>query len=305
MRGGEGRWGDGAMGRWGDGAMGREIETKPVAHDSQRKYTFFALMESGLASLTLGAEEKESIIREFKSHLISDVAVPVSAMRCLISVIGRSSSITYNGLLQELEEAIACIRGIEVEELGGRTNISLFSGCDIFMKYVTRSLKTPSQQGFEACKSELISKAREFNDLSSDSRRKIAELSSGFIQDRSRVLVHGNSRVVTALILKAAESKQFNIVVTDGRPSADGMLAAKTFVDAGIPTTLINDAAVGKYMENIDLCLVGAEGGHFVFIPPLHLRDCVHFDHTHTRIHPLLDTSFLPVFQVSWRMVES
>jgi len=36
--------------------------------------------------------------------------------------------------------------------------------------------------------------------------------------------------------------------------------AAKIFTDAGIPTTVILDAAVSKYMEFVDLCIVGAEG---------------------------------------------
>ena len=33
--------------------------------------------------------------------------------------------------------------------------------------------------------------------------------------------MHGNSRVVVALLLKAAETKQFNVMVTEGRPNED------------------------------------------------------------------------------------
>lgn len=36
--------------------------------------------------------------------------------------------------------------------------------------------------------------------------------------------------------------------------------AAKIFCEAGIPTTVILDSAVGKYLEFVSLCLVGAEG---------------------------------------------
>lgn len=32
------------------------------------------------------------------------------------------------------------------------------------------------------------------------------------------------------------------------------------FIEAGIPTRLITDSAVGVVMENVDFCLVGAEG---------------------------------------------
>lgn len=34
----------------------------------------------------------------------------------------------------------------------------------------------------------------------------------------------------------------------------------RPFVDAGIPTRLITDSAVGVVMETVDMCLVGAEG---------------------------------------------
>lgn len=36
--------------------------------------------------------------------------------------------------------------------------------------------------------------------------------------------------------------------------------AAAIFVEAGIPTLLIADCAVGTFMERVDLCIVGAEG---------------------------------------------
>jgi len=44
------------------------------------------------------------------------------------------------------------------------------------------------------------------------------------------------------------------------RKSGNRLAAAKIFCDAGIPTTVILDSAVGKYLEFVSLCLVGAEG---------------------------------------------
>jgi translation initiation factor eIF-2B subunit alpha len=35
---------------------------------------------------------------------------------------------------------------------------------------------------------------------------------------------------------------------------------ASVFADAGIPTSLIVDSAMGVAMETVDLCIVGAEG---------------------------------------------
>lgn len=36
--------------------------------------------------------------------------------------------------------------------------------------------------------------------------------------------------------------------------------SAKIFADAGIPTALIHDCAIGYTMEQVDLCITGAEG---------------------------------------------
>lgn len=122
-------------------------------------------------------------------------------------------------------------------------------------KYVSRAIKYGE---FEKCKADLIGRAEKIAGMSLSSRMQIAEVGHSFVQDSYTVLIHGHSRVVAALLLKAHdEAKQFNIVVTDGRPNADGMDAAKVFIDAGIPTTVILDAAVGKVMENVDLVLVG------------------------------------------------
>ena len=214
-----------------------------------------------LSKLSISEDKRNVVISDFKQGIEEQkLALPVAAMNALIRCIRRSSSITFSGLYQELEEAIACLRDVEVDMLAGRTNISVLSGCDLFMKYVTRSLSRQDPTNFEACKAELLAKGETYASMSQNSRHKIAEIGHSFIQEGNTVLVHGNSRVVTALIIKAAESKQFNVVITDGQPAGDGMEAAEIFIQHKIPTTIINDAAVGKYMEHVNLCLVGAEG---------------------------------------------
>lgn len=178
-------------------------------------------------------------------------------MKTLESVIRRSTATTFAELEKNLQTSILCLKTCSNSDLLGKTNISLDSGCDLFMKYVSRAIKYGD---FVQCKADLITRAEKIAGMSLSSRHKISEIGHSFVQDNCTVLIHGNSRVVTTLLLKAAASKQFNVVVTDGRPNADGAEAAKIFTDAGIPTTVILDAAVGKYMEHCDLCLVGAEG---------------------------------------------
>jgi len=194
---------------------------------------------------------------EFQELLGRDVAVPVCCMKALISVIRESRSVTWMQLERELREAIRILSNISSTELRGRTKISLGSGCDLFMKYVTRAFL--EYLDFDTCKLELIRRGENFAGMSEASRSTIADIGHSFVQDGCTVLTHGSSRVVTALLLKASQSKTFNIVITNG-PDGEGKETASIFADAGIPTSLIVDSAMGVAMENVDLCIVGAEG---------------------------------------------
>ena len=83
--------------------------------------------------------ESLDVMDEFKILVKNDVAVPVSAMKALITVIKKSRATTWMQLEKELRIAISTLRGCRLEDLGGRTSISLGSGCELFMKYVTRA----------------------------------------------------------------------------------------------------------------------------------------------------------------------
>eukprot|EP01035_Chromulina_nebulosa_P019252 gene19252-25104_t len=190
-----------------------------------------------------------------------DVAVPVAAMNALVLRIKMSKSFTWMELEQELRSSITILKNCDPEYLRGCTSLSLTSGCELFMKYVTRSFNIDSfSMKFSECKNELLRRGERFAGMSLASRARIAEIGHSFVQDNCTVLIHGNSRVVTALIIKASKSKQFKIIITEGRPSIDGRSAAEQYAKAGIPTTLVLDCAVGSIMDKVDLCLVGAEG---------------------------------------------
>jgi translation initiation factor eIF-2B subunit alpha len=58
--------------------------------------------------------------------------------------------------------------------------------------------------------------------MSLSSRHAIAEHGSPFVRDGCTVLFHGSSRVVVTLLLLAAKTKQFNVLVTESRPNNEG-----------------------------------------------------------------------------------
>ena len=108
-------------------------------------------------------------------------------------------------------------------------------------------------------KAWLIERGNTFAATSLKARAKIAELGECFIRDGSVVMTHGNSRVVLALLKRAAaQGKHFSVVVrccavhppsrtsaraeaprasqvTEGRPDSTGPHTARLLVDAGVP----------------------------------------------------------------------
>ena len=76
--------------------------------------------------------------------------------------------------------------------------------------------RTASLDSSDLVKSKawLIERGNHFAETSSRARARIAELGECFIRNGSVVLTHGNSRVVLALLKRAAaEGKHFSVVV--------------------------------------------------------------------------------------------
>lgn len=183
--------------------------------------------------------------------------MPVAAMNALLGVVQRTTSHTMMGLQDELKEAAKVMLAWNAKE-GNRSNISLKSGCDLFLKYSTRTFL--ELDDFDACRTAILERGQRFAGISMAARDRIAKVGHGFVGQGHIVLTHGWSRVVAALLLKAAETKHFSIYILEGRPDATGAKAAQFYAKAGIPTKVLLDAAMGYVMEQVDLVLVGAEG---------------------------------------------
>lgn len=191
------------------------------------------------------------------------VALPVAAIKSLLGVIQRTKSETMMGLEMELKKASEEMLSfandpLNSHMLGGRSHIALASGCELFLKYITRCfLELPD---FTECMAQIISRGQRFSDISLAARDRIASTGKAFIQPGARVLTHGWSSVVSSLLIQAAEDTHFEMIVLEGRPDASGAKAAKNLARAGIPTTVVLDSAMAYVMERVDLVIVGAEG---------------------------------------------
>lgn len=102
--------------------------------------------------------DDHELVVEFNNLVNKDVAVPVCAMKFLISVIKKSQAQTWMELERNLRIAIDHLvtnlnrpdlhlsdKVTSFVDLKGRTSISLLSGCELFMKYVTNSFSLTTQ----------------------------------------------------------------------------------------------------------------------------------------------------------------
>mmetsp|Transcript_15098 Transcript_15098/g.21514 ORF Transcript_15098/g.21514 Transcript_15098/m.21514 type:complete len:107 (+) Transcript_15098:2-322(+) len=100
------------------------------------------------------------------------------------------------GLQMELQDASKFMMTHASERiLGGRSIIALASGCELFLKYVTRAfLELPD---FNQCRAQVLERGEQFASVSLAAWEQIADLGHAFIQDGMVVLTHGSSRVVS------------------------------------------------------------------------------------------------------------
>ena len=84
--------------------------------------------------------DKDNIVLLFKNLvLLNDMAIPVAAMNSLVLKLKLSKATTWMELELELNSLILELKNCTDDVLKERSRISITSGCDLFMKYVTRS----------------------------------------------------------------------------------------------------------------------------------------------------------------------
>eukprot|EP00944_MAST-04C_sp_MAST-4C-sp1_P015146 g15146.t1 len=199
------------------------------------------------------------VVQHFKGLTSNEdrVATAVAAIQTLTTVLQESTATTIMSLVQDIRSAAEELTGCE--EL--KSSIQLKAGCALFLRYVTRMF---GDGDFDACKKALIERGERFAEMSNESRQKIAKLGERFIRDGSTILTHGQSRCVIELLISAAKTKTFTVLITEGRgigtSDGCGYKTAEILIQNGIPCKIILDSAIAFTMEHVDMCLVGADG---------------------------------------------
>lgn len=208
------------------------------------------------------------IVSSYRSILASDaeLTMPVAAIEALVEAIANSSVSTVAETLALLEHHTAVLKASIPNP------ISLSAGTDLFQRYLITTLNRPASlnlgpsDDFRAIRNHLLSNGRLFVDRAKQSREKIASFGKHFIRDGATVLTNGGSRVVGALLRRAAESStmRFRVVyVLSGSKSSDSKEGHHTVADLrahNVPVATISDSAVAYSLGKVDMVIVGAEG---------------------------------------------
>ncbi|KAL0917283.1 hypothetical protein M5K25_012334 [Dendrobium thyrsiflorum] len=206
-------------------------------------------------SRAAGSGKAFSVIDEFNYwRKKPDLAEAVAAIMALAAFIRSSEAATMMELEIELKKASDTLKSWDT------TSISLSAGCDLFMRYVTRT-SALEYEDFNAAKLRLIERGEKFGEISLKARRTIAMLGQDFVFDGSTILVHGYSRVVLEVLkLAASNRKMFRVLCTEGRPDRTGLRFSNELAQLGVPVKLLIDSAVAYTMDEVDMVFVGADG---------------------------------------------
>lgn len=198
--------------------------------------------------------------------------MPIAAIEALVLLLTHSPSSTISETLELLETHTARLKKAIPNP------IALSAGTDLFQRYLITTLQRPGQLGpagdFNAIRTHLLSNGRLFIKRAKESRQKIAAFGRGFVRDGSTVLTNGGSRVVSALLQKAADENsgpsavRFRVIYVlhyinndkENYIEPEGLETVRALRARGVPVATIPESAVAYSMGMVDMVIVGAEG---------------------------------------------
>lgn len=90
--------------------------------------------------------------------------------------------------------------------------------------------------------------------------RRIGKTGSKLIKNNYKIMTHCHSGEALAVIKQAwKEGKRFSVIATETDPLEQGVKTAKELAKLRIPVTLITDSAVGYFMKDVDIVIIGVD----------------------------------------------
>ncbi|MGQ9629338.1 MAG: translation initiation factor eIF-2B [bacterium] len=117
-----------------------------------------------------------------------------------------------------------------------------------------------AEDDLETLKARVLNSARRFAASLNQHKKRIGRYVAPLVRDNSTILTNSySSTVMESLIATKSTGKRFSVICPESRPMREGELFATQISDAGIPATLIVDSAVGSFLEDVQLVLVGGD----------------------------------------------
>ncbi|KAI9679332.1 MAG: translation initiation factor eIF-2B subunit alpha [Caeruleum heppii] len=221
------------------------------------------------SSLTATDGQEFDIVATYHRLLSEDpdLTMPVAAIESLVELLSHSHASTISETLDLLATSTAHLKSRVPNP------ISLSAGTDLFQRYLISALQRPgggysgagTAGDFKSIRQHLISNGRLFVSRAKASREKIAGFGRHFVRDGNTVLTNGGSRVVGALLKRAAEdskgSVRFRVIyVHSGPAQTEGESVVRDLRSKGVPVAVIPESAVAYSMGTVNMVIVGAEG---------------------------------------------
>jgi ribose 1,5-bisphosphate isomerase len=90
--------------------------------------------------------------------------------------------------------------------------------------------------------------------------KEIGKRGSGLIKNNYVIMTHCHSGETCAVIKQAwKEGKKITVYATETRPKGQGIKTAKELSKLGIPVVLIVDSAIGFFIKDVDIVIVGSD----------------------------------------------
>ena len=198
-------------------------------------------------------DKTEKLVEEFKRKLDESptTSVGLHVISILSEAIAQSDSNTFMGLEKDIYTLTDAIR-----KACPRLPLHFDSAVQVFCAGLSKasdSIKYDWKSLFIAHASQVLNESEKVLNL-------IPDVSSDFLQHGMTILTRGfDSMVASSLTLAASDGRQFHVIVTEGRPLDDGSKMAAQLTHPNLKVTIIPDASVAQWMNEIDALLLGTD----------------------------------------------
>lgn len=134
------------------------------------------------------------------------------------------------------------------------TEPALRNGLAVVQRAIVR------EDNLKGAKKAVIEASTQYIKQMEEAKKSLIRVGVRRIKNGMTIMTHCHSSTVTGILIAAKKKgKKFKVINTETRPNFQGRITAKELVKAGIPVTQIVDSAARRFMNDVDLVIVGSD----------------------------------------------